>query len=121
MKRRPSVEHLEHAVILAHLDGELSRAAARKAKQHLQSCWNCRSVAAELELLAQTAHTLLSGGDEDDTAQTGTAKAEFLRRKTKIDEIWDKEFRRSTFILFQRPVSSIGRDGLRTTCSSLSI
>jgi hypothetical protein len=121
MKRRPSVEHLEDAVILAYLDGELSRAATRKAKHHLQSCWNCRSAAAELELLAQTAYALLSGGDEADTAQIGTAKAEFLRRKAKIDETWDKKLRLSTSLLFQPPVSSIGGDSIRTTCSSLSI
>ena len=121
MKRKPSVDHLEDAVILAYLDGELSWAAARKAKHHLQSCWNCRSAAAELELLAQTAYALLSGGDEADTVQTGTAKAEFLRRKAKIDEAWNKKLRRSTSMLFQRPVSSIGPDGVRTTCSSLSI
>jgi anti-sigma factor RsiW len=121
MKRKPSVEHLEDAVILAYLDGELSRAVARKAKHHLESCWSCRSAAAELELLAQTAYALLSGEDEADTAQTGTANAEFLRRKAKIDETWDRKFRRSTSMLFQRPVSSIGRDSLRTTCSSLSI
>ena len=121
MKRKPSVEHLEDAVILAYLDGELSWAAARKTKHHLQSCWNCRSAAAELELLAQTAYALLSAGDEADTAQTGTAKAEFLRRRAKIDETWDKKLRRSTSMLFQRPVSSIGRDGVQTNCSSLSI
>jgi anti-sigma factor RsiW len=107
MKRKPSIEHLEDAVILAYLDGELSRAAARKTKQHLQSCWNCRSAAAELELLAETAYALLSGGDKADTAQTGTARAEFLRRKAKIDETWNKKLRRSTSILFRRPVSSI--------------
>ena len=119
MRRKLSVEHLEDAVILAYLDGELSRLAARKAKHHLHSCWNCRSAAAELELLAQTAYALLSGGA--DTVQTGTAKAEFLRRKAKIDETWDKRFSRSTSMLFQRPVSSIGRDSIRGTCSSLSI
>src|ERR1035441_6868520 len=102
MKRKPSVEHLEEAVILAYLDGELSQAAARKAKRHLQSCWNCRSAAAELEVLAQTAYALLSGGDEADTVQTGTGKAEFLRRKAKVDETLDKKSRRSTSILFPR-------------------
>ena len=121
MKRKPSVEHLEDAVILAFLDGELSRADSRKAKHHLQSCWKCRSAAAELELLAETAYALLSGGGETDTLLTGTAKAEFLRRKAKIDETWDEKFRRNTPMLFQRPVSSIGRDSIRTTCSSLSI
>ena len=121
MKSKLHVEHLEDAVILAYLDGELSWAAARKTKHHLQSCWNCRSAAAELELLAQTAYALLSSGDEADTVHTGTAKTEFLRRKAKIDETWDKKLRRGTSILFQRPVSSIERDSLRTICSSLSI
>src|SRR5580658_4267268 len=101
MKRKSSIEHLEDAVILAYLDGELSRAAVRKAKRHLQSCWNCRSAAAELELLAQTAYALLSGRDEGDTVQTGNAKAEFHRRKAKIDETWDKKLRLSTSMLFQ--------------------
>ena len=119
MRRKPSVEHLEDAVILAYLDGELSRLAARKAQHHLQSCWNCRSAAAELERLAQTAYALLSGGD--DAVQTGAAKTEFLRRKAKIDETLDKKFRRFTSMLFQRPISSIGRDSLRTACSSLPI
>ena len=70
---------------------------------------------------AEAAYALLSGGNEADTVQTGTAKAEFLRRKAKIDETWDEKLRRSASMLFQRPVSSIGRDGIRTTCSSLSI
>ena len=121
MKRKHYIEHLEDAVILAYLDGELSRADARKAKHHLQSCWNCRSAAAELELLAQTAYALLSGGDRADAVRTGAAKAEFLRRKTVTDETWDKKLRRSASVLLQRPMSSIGRDGVRTTCSSLSI
>ena len=90
MKRKPSVEHLEDAVILAFLDGELSRSASRKAKCHLQSCWKCRSAAAELERLAQTAYALLSEADEADPAQTDTANAEFLRRKAKTDEAWGK-------------------------------
>ena len=83
MKRKHCIEHLDDAVILAYLDGELSRADARMAKHHLQSCWNCRSAAAELELLAQTAYALLSSGDEANAVQTGAAKAEFLKRKAK--------------------------------------
>src|ERR1039458_1005534 len=115
MTRKPSVEHLEDAIILAYLDGELSRAAARKSKHHLESCWNCRSAAAELEFLAETAYALVSGGDEADTVETGTANAEFLRRKAKIDETWDRKLRRSASLLFQRSASLIGRDGVRTT------
>jgi anti-sigma factor RsiW len=107
MKRKPSVEHLEDAVILAFLDGELSRADSRKAKHHLQSCWKCRSAATELERLAQTAYELLSGGDAAGTVRTESANAEFLKRKAKTDETWNKRLRRSTRTLFQRPVSSI--------------
>jgi hypothetical protein len=118
MRRKPSVEHLEDPVILAYLDGELSRAAARKAKFHLQSCWKCRSVAGELELLAQTANALLSSGDQVDSGEAGAAKSEFLRRKAKIDETWAENLRRSTSMLFRRPVSSVGQDGVRITCSS---
>jgi hypothetical protein len=70
--------------------------------------------------IAQTAYALLSGEDEADAVQTGTAMAEFLRRKAKIDEALDKKLRRNTSMLFQQPVSSIGQDSLRTTCSSLS-
>ena len=121
MKRKHCIEHLEDTVILAYLDGELSRANARKTKYHLQSCWKCRSVAAELELLAQIAYALLSGGDEADTVQAGAAKAEFLSRKAKTDGTWEKKLRRSASVLLQRPMSSIGRDDVRTTCSSLSI
>ena len=98
MKRNPSVEHLENAVILAYLDGELPRAAARTAKHHLHSCWKCRSAATELETLAQTANEMLSSGDQADRDQTDTAKAEFLRRKSKIDETWDKSLRKSRSI-----------------------
>jgi hypothetical protein len=36
--------------------------------------------------IAQIAYALLSGRNEADTVPTGTAKAEFLRRKAKIDE-----------------------------------
>ena len=85
MRRKGSVEHLEDTVILAYLDGELSRPAERKATRHLQSCWKCRSAAAELEALAQTAYALLSNRDEPNAAQVGIAKASFLRRKAKID------------------------------------
>lgn len=121
MKRRPSIEHPEDVVLLAYLDGELSRAAARNVKHHLESCWNCRYTAAELELLAQSAYALLSGGDDGDTVQKDAAKAEFLRRKGTFDEKWTRKSKRTIFMLFERPGSSIGQGGLRTTCSPLSI
>jgi anti-sigma factor RsiW len=115
MKTIPSPEHLEDAVILAYLDGELSRAAARKVTHHLQSCWNCRSAAAELELLAQTAYALLSGKEEADAQRLKTARAEFFRRKASIDATWNKEPRRGVFLLNQQSLSAIGRGTLQET------
>ena len=46
-------------------------------------------------MLAQTANEMLSGGDQADRGRTDSAKAEFLRRKAKIDESWGKSLRRS--------------------------
>jgi len=113
MTRKPSIEHLEDAVILAYLDGELSRAAARRAKQHLQSCWSCRSAAAELELLAQTAYALLTGGDEADSAQMVTAKAEFLKRKATFNAAWNDGSGHRTSLLGGEHLSSMTADCLR--------
>jgi len=121
MKKKSSIEHLEDAVILAYLDGELSRAAARKVKQHLQSCWNCRSAAAELELLAQMAYALLAGRDEADAARAGTAKGEFLRRKAKIDTAWNDGSGHGKLLLGHGHFSSIKADFLRSAYLSFAI
>lgn len=107
MKNKPSIEHLEDRVILAYLDGELSRAATRRAKLHLQSCWRCRSAAAELEQLVQTASALLSTSDEADKARKEAANNEFLRRKARVDATWLRELKRSTSLFFQPPFASI--------------
>ena len=121
MRRKSSIEHLEDVVILAYLDGELSRAATRKAKQHLQSCWKCRSAAAELELLAQTAYALLADRDELDAAQAGTAKAEFLRRKGKFDAAWNDGSGHRTSVLGHGQFPCLRIDYLRKAYSSVAI
>jgi len=121
MRRKPSIEHLEDAVVLAYLDGELSRAAARKAKEHLQRCWSCRSAAAELELLAQMAYALLAGRDEADAARAGTAKGEFLRRKANIDTAWNDGWAHTTSLLSHKHLCSIRADNLRKAYSCLAI
>jgi anti-sigma factor RsiW len=112
---------LRTPVILAYLDGELSRAAARKVNQHLQSCWNCRSAAAELELLAQTAYTLLAGRHEADAARAGTAKGEFLRRKAKINTAWNDGSGHRISLLADEHLCSIRAESLRKAYSSLGI
>jgi anti-sigma factor RsiW len=121
MRRKSLIEHLENPVILAYLDGELSRAAARKAKQHLQSCWKCRSAAAELEGLAQTAYTLLASRDDSDTAQIGTAKAEFVRRRAKFDTAWKDGAGHRTSLLGLGQIPSLRADYLRKAYSSFAV
>ena len=108
MRRNLSPEHLEDAAILAYLDGELSRAATRRAKLHLQSCWKCRYAAAELEQLAQTAYVLLEGRGESDVHLTSTAKDEFFRRKAKIDTTWNDGLRRRISMLSEQALVSFG-------------
>ncbi|MCL5746368.1 MAG: hypothetical protein M1541_20960 [Acidobacteria bacterium] len=46
-------KHFNDALLMAHLDGEVSRAAARTIEQHLGSCWQCRARQAELEAQAE--------------------------------------------------------------------
>ena len=36
-------DHLTAQHMLSYLDGELPRAQRRLAREHLQSCWTCRS------------------------------------------------------------------------------
>jgi ribosomal protein L37AE/L43A len=81
MKRNLSHEHLEDAALLAYLDAELAGAANRRVQIHLQACWKCRSVLAELEFLAQTVSKLLSQQDESDIARTRDACTKFLELK----------------------------------------
>lgn len=121
MRRKRSIEHLEDTVILAYLDGELSRAAKREATRHLQSCWRCRSAAAELEVLAQTAYSLLSDRDEPNAAQVGIAKASFLRRKAKIDADCSDGSGLRTFFLTHENFSCSRADWLRRAYSSHAI
>jgi anti-sigma factor RsiW len=85
MKRNLSNAHLEDTVLLAYLDGELSRRLMRTAAQHLQNCWACRSSLAELERQAQIISRLLINHDESDTARKQNAKAKFLERKKRVE------------------------------------
>jgi anti-sigma factor RsiW len=75
----------DDTVLLAYLDAELPRAAARSTKQHLQTCWKCRAALAELELQAQAASKLLNHQDESDIMRAKAAKAKFLERKALFE------------------------------------
>ena len=43
MWRRIGQRHCSDEVLLAHLDGELSRGVEKATRTHLQVCWNCRA------------------------------------------------------------------------------
>ena len=85
MKRRMSSEHPNDEVLLAYLDGEVSRARARPIRNHLKSCWNCRSVLADLEAQAETISRLLSGRQDSDIGRSAKAKDRFLRWRTSFE------------------------------------
>jgi anti-sigma factor RsiW len=86
MKRNRSNEHPEDATVLAYLDAELPGPATRRVLRHLQTCWKCRSVLAELELLAQDASKLLSQQNQSDIARMRKASEKFLQLKASLEE-----------------------------------
>jgi hypothetical protein len=90
---------IEEFLCIAYLDAELPRVAMRWTEQHLQSCWECRSALAEVELLAQRASKLLFYQDESDIARTGVAKEKFLQLKTTLEVRW-KELPKARFFFF---------------------
>ena len=52
-------EHPNEETLLAYVDGELSNARVRAVRNHLTSCWTCRSVLADLESQAEAVSRLL--------------------------------------------------------------
>jgi len=48
-RRKLVPPHMPDSVLLAHLDGELSRADAENTRAHLETCWSCRRRLSALE------------------------------------------------------------------------
>jgi anti-sigma factor RsiW len=67
-------EHPNDEALLAYLDGEMSRAGARPVRNHLKSCWKCRSAVADLEAQAEMVRRLLSAERGSDINHSARAK-----------------------------------------------
>ena len=98
-------EHPNDEALLAHLDGELSRARTRSIRNHLKSCWKCRFVLADLESQAQTISRLLSAKLDSDIDRSVKAKEKFLR--------WRALFEKRQKSFFGKRQSLLPGDGVR--------
>jgi predicted anti-sigma-YlaC factor YlaD len=85
MRRRTSPEHPNDEALLAYLDGEMSRAQARRILNHLKICWQCRYVLADLESQAEMVCRLLSAQRGSNIDRTAKAKEAFLRWRTSLE------------------------------------
>jgi anti-sigma factor RsiW len=71
-------EHPDEEMLLAYLDGEVSAAPIRRIRNHLKSCWKCRSILAELESQAEAISRLLTASSDSDIDRSVAAKEEIL-------------------------------------------
>ena len=86
-------EHPNEETLLAYVDGELSNARVRAVRNHLTSCWTCRSVLADLESQAEAISRLLSDQTKSDIDRSIRAKERFLA--------WRASFERQRLSLFR--------------------
>jgi anti-sigma factor RsiW len=98
MRRSKSPEHPNDEMLLAYLDGEMSMARIRTIRNHLKSCWKCRSVLADLELQAEAVSRLLTANLDSDIGRSVEAKEKFLRWRESFEE------RRKHFVRSQPPL-----------------
>lgn len=85
MRSRRPLEHLNEEQLLAYLDGEMSLARMRSARNHLRICWNCRSLLAELEAHIESISRLLLARTQDDGDRSIVAKEKFLRWRNAFE------------------------------------
>jgi anti-sigma factor RsiW len=79
-------EHPDDDMLVAYLDGEVSATRIRKIRNHLKSCWKCRSVLSDLESQAEAISRLLTAKSESDIDRSSGAKERFLRWRASFEE-----------------------------------
>lgn len=77
-------EHFNDEVLLAYLDGEVSNTRMRTIRNHLRTCWKCRSALAEVESQVETVSRLLDQKSKYEAERFIRARQRFLR--------WRKDF-----------------------------
>ena len=85
MRINRSREHLADEVLVAYLDGEMSKARMRAIRAHLNLCWSCRSALAELETAAEDASRLLAERSKDEIDRSLQARERFLRWRAAFE------------------------------------
>ena len=100
-------KHPNEETLLAYVDGELSNARVRAVRNHLTSCWTCRSVLADLESQAEAISRLLSDQTKSDIDRSIRAKEKFLG--------WRESFEKRRKFLFRERRPTL----LRVSCASL--
>jgi hypothetical protein len=79
-------KHVSDELLMAHLDGELSRAAARNVEKHLLFCWQCRALHAKLEALAERVSDAYLGAATFNSPQTHKARLNFHTWASRVEE-----------------------------------
>ena len=96
MRINRSPEHPDDDMLVAYLDGEVSATRIHRLRNHLKSCWKCRSVLSDLESQAEAISRLLTAKSESDIDRSAGAKEKFLR--------WRAAFERRQKALFKSPL-----------------
>ena len=85
MRISRSREHLADEILVAFLDGEMSKSRMRVIQNHLNLCWNCRSALAELEAAAEATSRLLAERSKDEIDRSLHARERFLRWRAAFE------------------------------------
>jgi anti-sigma factor RsiW len=86
MRINRSPEHLDDDMLVAYLDGEVSATHIRRIRNHLKSCWNCRSVLSDLESQAEAVSRLLTAKSDSDVDRSVAASEKFLRWRASFEK-----------------------------------
>jgi anti-sigma factor RsiW len=78
-------EHPNDEMLLAYLDGEVSVSRVRLIRNHLKTCWKCRSILADLESQAEAISRMLTENSDSDIDQAVVAKKRFLQWRASFE------------------------------------
>lgn len=108
--------HLQDSELLAHLDGELSRAERDRVGSHLESCWDCRSrqttLQASIEKLIEFRKTLrlpAAYGTEEMRREQFRSRLERHAQESATQVSWWTDIRGSVTGAFSAPAAWLTR------------
>ena len=84
--RRMRSGHCSSEMLLAYVDGELSRRTAKKVQLHLESCWECRARLTDLDNQAQEIARRSAQQTFPSPARIATARSDFFARVSECEQ-----------------------------------